>query len=157
MTTAQQLANRLREVILNGTWIANTNYKAQLEGLDYRIANTKVSELNTLAILAQHIHYYIHGIIHVFEHNTLEIRDRYSFNFPPINSQEQWEHFLSSFWEDTETLATHIEQLSEEQLHAPFVDKKYGNYLRNIEGMIEHSYYHLGQISLIKKMISINS
>lgn len=157
MTTAQQLANRLREVILNGTWIANTNYKAQLKGLDYRIANTKVSELNTLAILAQHIHYYIHGISNVFEHNTLEIRDRYSFNFPPINSQEQWEHFLSSFWEDTETLATHIEQLSEEQLQAPFVDKKYGNYLRNIEGMIEHSYYHLGQISLIKKMIPINS
>lgn len=29
-----------------------------------------------------------------------------------------------------------------------------GSYLRNIEGVIEHSYYHLGQISLIKKMIS---
>jgi hypothetical protein len=157
MTTAQQLANRLREVILNGTWIANTNYKAQLEGLDYRIANTKVSELNTLAILAQHIHYYIHGIINVFEHNTLEIRDKYSFDFPPITSQQQWERILNTFWTDTEILASYIEQLSDNDLQKSFVDQKYGSYLRNIDGMIEHSYYHLGQISLIKKMISINS
>jgi len=156
MSTAQQLANRLREVILNGTWVANTNYKTQLEGLDYRITNTKVSELNTLAILAQHVHYYVHGIINVFENNKLEIQDKYSFDFSPITSQEQWEGFLNTFWKDTETLANHIEQLSEDQLHLPFVDEKYGSYLRNIDGMIEHSYYHLGQISLIKKMISIN-
>lgn len=35
----------------------------------------------------------------------------------------------------------------------PFVKQEYGTYLRNIEAQIEHSYYHLGQISLIKKMI----
>lgn len=35
----------------------------------------------------------------------------------------------------------------------PFIDEKYGTVLRNIEGVIEHSYYHLGQISLIRKMI----
>ena len=40
-----------------------------------------------------------------------------------------------------------------EKLENNFVDKKYGSYRRNIEGMIEHSYYHLGQISLIRKMI----
>ena len=38
----------------------------------------------------------------------------------------------------------------------PFIDGKYGSYLRNIEGIIEHSYYHLGQISLIRKMIIQN-
>jgi hypothetical protein len=36
----------------------------------------------------------------------------------------------------------------------PFVDEKYGTYLRNIEGVIEHSYYHLGQVSLLKKMVT---
>ena len=34
-----------------------------------------------------------------------------------------------------------------------FVDEKYGTFQRNIEAMIEHSYYHLGQIVLIKKML----
>ena len=40
-----------------------------------------------------------------------------------------------------------------DKLEEIFVDEKYGTYRRNIEGIIEHSYYHLGQISLIKKMI----
>jgi hypothetical protein len=43
--------------------------------------------------------------------------------------------------------------MSQNQLDEVFVDKKYGTYLRNIEAVIEHSYYHLGQIVLIKKMI----
>ncbi|GAA4794839.1 hypothetical protein GCM10023231_24020 [Olivibacter ginsenosidimutans] len=34
-----------------------------------------------------------------------------------------------------------------------FIDEQYGTYLRNIEGVIEHGYYHLGQIVLIKKLI----
>ena len=43
--------------------------------------------------------------------------------------------------------------MTEEKLEEIFVDEKYGTYKRNIEGMIEHCYYHLGQISLINKMI----
>lgn len=152
-TIGQQLANRFREVILNGTWIANTNYKNQLEGLDYKISTSQVDSLNTIAVLAQHIHYYINGINNVFDGGNLEIRDIYSFDFNPIESQSQWEEFLVQFWNDAEEFATHVEKMSDEKLKEPFVDEKYGLYLRNIDGMIEHSYYHLGQISLLKKLI----
>jgi len=126
MKKTEQLTNRLREVILNGAWIANTNYKDQLENLDWKIATTKFQSLNTISILAQHIHYYIGGIMNVFINGKLEIRDKYSFDFPTI------------------------------KLNQHFVDEKYGTYQRNIDGMLEHSYYHLGQIVLIKKMILEN-
>ncbi len=76
-----QLANRVRELILNGTWIANSKLRGQLSDLTVEQAITKIDALNTIATLTFHLHYYI-------------------------------------------------------------------------EGMIEHSYYHLGQIVLIKKMIS---
>lgn len=150
---AQQTANRFREVILNGTWIANTNFKDQLDNLNYEIAITKIDSFNTIAILAQHIHYYINGINNVFKGGNLEIRDKYSFDFAPIESQQQWNSFLSQFWNDAEAFASFVEQLSNEQLHQAFVDEKYGSYLRNIDAMIEHSYYHLGQIVLLKKMV----
>jgi len=152
-TIAQQTANRFREVILNGTWIANTNFKDQLDDLNYVIATTKIDSFNTIAVLAQHIHYYINGINNVFKGGNLEIRDKYSFGFAPIESQEQWTDFLAQFWNDAEAFASSVEQLSNEQLHEAFVDEKYGNYLRNIDAMIEHSYYHLGQIVLLKKML----
>ncbi|MEZ4915536.1 MAG: hypothetical protein R2836_00960 [Chitinophagales bacterium] len=37
-----------------------------------------------------------------------------------------------------------------EQLNEKFVDKNMEVIYENIDGMIEHSYYHLGQIVLIK-------
>ena len=154
MKQTEQLANRLRELILNGTWIANTNYKHQLENLDWKIATTKFQSLNSVAVLAQHIHYYISGITNVFVNNKLEIRDKFSFDFLPIESQIEWEKFLNQFWNDTITLADFIEKMPEENLNKDFVDAKYGTYLRNIDGMMEHGYYHLGQIVLLKKLLA---
>jgi len=148
------LSNRFREVILNETWIANTNFKDQLTNLDWKMATAKFQALNTISILAQHIHYYINGIKNVFLGGNLEIRDKFSFDFPPIESQEQWESFLTKFWKDSEEFADLIEKMPEEKLYENFVDEKYGTYLRNIDGMIEHSYYHLGQIVLIKKILT---
>lgn len=148
-----QIAHRFREVILNGTWIANTNYKDQLEGLNWKTAIQKIDSLNTIADLAQHIHYYISGILNVFNGGTLDIKDKYSFDCPPIQSQDQWEEFLNKFWNDTERFAVFAEQMIDEKLNDIFVDEKYGTYHRNIEAMIEHSYYHLGQIVLIKKLL----
>jgi len=151
--TRKHLANRFREVILNGTWIANTNFKNQLENLDYKMATTKVDSFNTIADLAQHIHYYINGVKNVLIGGNLEIKDKYSFDFEPITTQKQWEQFLSIFWKNAEEFATLVENMSTEKLNQPFVNEKYGTYYRNIDGMIEHSYYHLGQISLLKKQL----
>lgn len=157
MKNTVEIANRFREVILNGTWIANTNFKDQLESLDWKIAVTPVQNLNTIAILAQHIHYYINGISQVFKGGTLDIKDKFSFDFPPIHSQEQWNDFLTKFWNESEEFASLIEQMPSEKLNENFFDKKYGTYQRNIEAMIEHSYYHLGQIVLIKKQLNFKN
>lgn len=153
MKNQLKLANRFREVILNGTWIANTNFKDQLKNLDYKIATAKFQNLNTISILAQHIHYYIKGITSILLGGDLEIRDKFSFDFPPVESQQQWDNFLSHFWKDSEEFAKLIETLPDDKLNTDFVEEKYGTYIRNIDGMIEHSYYHLGQIVLIRKMI----
>ena len=45
-------------------------------------------------------------------------------------------------------------KVPDEKLDEPFVKEQYGSCRRNIEGMIEYCYYHLGQISLIKKLLS---
>ena len=153
MKETHQIARRFREVILNGTWVANTNYRDQLSSCSWETATTKLKSLNTIAILAQHIHYYVNGINKVLRGGTLDIRDRYSFDFTPIQSQNEWEAFLTGFWNDAEEFASMIEQMTEEKLKEVFTDEKYGTYQRNIDGMIEHSYYHLGQIVLIKKML----
>lgn len=154
MNNQLKLANRFREVILNGTWIANTNFKNELSKINWKIAIKKSENLNSIAALAQHIHYYIKGIKNVFLGGRLEISDKYSFDFPEIQSEEEWLNFLVEFWKDSEELALLIETMEETKLNAYFVDEKYGSYYRNIDAMIEHSYYHLGQIVLINKILN---
>jgi uncharacterized damage-inducible protein DinB len=154
METSVQLANRFREVILNGKWIANTNYNDLLSNVSWQQATHQIGSLNTIAVLTYHINYYIEGILNVFEGGALEIRDKYSFDLPPLETSEAWDELRSRLINNAEQFAQHVEQLSEEALAASFVKKEYGSYRRNIEGVIEHSYYHLGQVSLIFKMIN---
>ena len=153
MSSSIILANRFREVILSGSWIANTNYRHALDGMDYRIANAKVNGCNTIAVLAQHIHYYIHGLNNFFETSNLDIKDKFSFDFDIINSQQEWDTFLNQFWNDAEIFAKNVESFDEAKLNSNFVKPEYGTFLRNIDGMIEHNYYHLGQIMLLKKTV----
>ncbi len=153
MSRTEFAANRVREVLLNGRWIANTNFKDQIEDLTLDQAVQKVGNLNTIALLVFHINYYVGGVLNVFKGGDLEIRDKYSFDMPPVQSEDDWNKLKNEFFSNAEEFARHVEMMSDEKLDEPFVDEKYGTYLRNIEGIIEHSYYHLGQVSLLKKMI----
>ena len=153
MTRNITLATRLREVLLNGHWIANTNYKEQILSIDWQQATQKVGSLNTIAALTYHINYYLAGLLNAFENGKLEISDKYSFDISQINSEADWNKLVTEFLDNSEKFSNQVEQMNDGVFDQPFIDKKYGNYLRNIEGVIEHSYYHLGQISLIKKMI----
>lgn len=147
------IASRLREVFLDGHWIANTNYKEQLQSVTWQQAIQQVGNLNTIAALTYHINYYLEGLLNAFENGKLTISDKYSFNLPEIKSDEGWNKLVTHFLNNAEKFASRVEQMHDSLFDKPFFDEKYGSYLRNIEGVIEHSYYHLGQISLFRKMI----
>lgn len=148
------LANRLREVLLNGKWIANTNYKEQILNLDWKEASYKVDNLNTIATLTFHINYYLSGLISAFKTGRLEISDKHSFDLAPILSEADWDKLVNEFIANANEFSDKVEEMEDDVFDKPFIDEKYGTFLRNIEGVIEHSYYHLGQITLIRKMIA---
>lgn len=154
MTKTQFLAARLREVFINGKWIANTNYREQIVSVTWEQAIQKVDNLNTIALLTFHINYYLQGLLIVLNGGGLEIRDKYSFELPEIKTEKDWSKLVNDFLSNSEKFADKVEQLADNILDQPFADEKYGSYLRNIEGVIEHSYYHLGQISLLRKLIT---
>lgn len=153
MTRNLFISSRIREVLLDGHWIANTNYKEQILSVSWQKAIQKVDKLNTIAALTYHVNYYLAGLLDAFENGRLEISDKFSFDLPQINSEADWNKLVTQFLNNSEKFAAKVEQMDDSAFDKPFVNEKYGSYLRNIEGVIEHSYYHLGQISLIKKMI----
>ncbi|MBS4039931.1 MAG: DUF1572 family protein [Flavobacteriales bacterium] len=149
----KDLANRLREVLLNGKWIANTNLKEQITSTSWGQAMERIGSLNTIALLTFHVNYYLKGVLTVLQGGKLEIKDKYSFDMPEILSESDWFNLVNEFVSNAENFINHVENMDENLLTQPFVKEEYGSYLRNIEAQIEHSYYHLGQISLIKKLI----
>ena len=153
MTRSTSLAHRLQEVLLDGLWIANTNCKQQIESVTWQQATQKPGNLNSIAALTFHLNYYLAGILNVFNGGTLDIKDQYSFDLPPIQSEADWKDLTSAFITNANEFIHYIKNMSDRKLDEVFVDEKYGTYMRNIEGVIEHSYYHLGQISLIKKLV----
>jgi hypothetical protein len=153
MKLTTQLAKNLRDVHFGGNW-TSVNLKDTLVDVSWQQAVTKVDSLNTIAALVYHINYYVSAVLQVLQGNPLNAHDKYSFDLPPIHSQEDWEHLLNKTWRDAEDFAAMIEQLPESKLGETFAEEKYGNYYRNLLGVIEHAHYHLGQIVLIKKLLS---
>ena len=153
MGQLEQIADRFREVFVDGTWIANTNYQEQLSDLSWREATHKVLQLNSIAALSFHVNYYLAGVIEALAKGVLDIRDKYSFEMTEISSEEAWLSLRDELMSNALKFELIIRALPDDSLDSIFVDAKYGTNRRNLEGIIEHSYYHLGQIVLIKKMI----
>jgi hypothetical protein len=152
MNLSSQIAKLIRAVYFGGNWCA-VNLKDSLAGLDWRQATTKVYSFNTIATLVYHMNYYVTAASEVLEGKPLDAHDKYSFDLPPVSSQQDWGKLLDKFWTDAENFASLVEQLPESKFEETFSDEKYGNYYRNIHGVIEHNHYHLAQIVLIKKLL----
>lgn len=153
MKRTAELARRLREVLLTGRWIANTNCKEQILLVNWQQSVQKPQGLNSIAALVFHLNYYMDGLLRAFENGHLDISDRFSFDMPPVNSKEEWEGLVEVFLNNSERFAAKIEGMEEGALDQPFVDERYGTLLMNIESVLEHTYYHLGQIVLIRKLV----
>ena len=152
MNLTGQIAKHVREVYFGGNW-TSVNLKDSLAGLTWQQAITQVNSYNTIAALVYHIDYFVSAVLMVLQGNPLDAYDKYSFDCPPILSQQDWENLLNKTFTDAEKFASLVEQLQESKLWETFTDEKYGNYYSNIHGIIEHNHYHLGQIVLIKKIL----
>ena len=153
MNLTTQIAKQFREVHFSGNW-TSVNLKESLADVSWQQATAQVYSLNTIATLVYHINYYVSAVLKVLQGGTLDAKDKYSFELSPILSQEDWENLLYKTWTEAEIFASLVEQLPDNKLGETFCDEKYGNYYRNIHGIIEHTHYHLGQIVLIKKILT---
>ncbi|HYF29551.1 MAG TPA: DinB family protein [Chitinophagaceae bacterium] len=152
MSLSAQLAKHFRDVHFGGNW-TSVNLKDSIASINWQQATTQVHSCNTIAALVYHINYYVSAVLKVLQGHPLDAHDKYSFDLPPIQSQEGWEQLLDKTWSDAESFAVLVEQLPEAKLWENMADPKYGTYYRNIQGIIEHAHYHLGQIVIVKKML----
>lgn len=152
MTQAQYIGRQIRSAFFGSNW-CGVSLRQALEGLTVEQANQPQPNSHTIAELVFHIGYYYQGVGEVLKGGPLEIRDKFSFDMPVISTESEWQALLERTWKTAEDFIQRVENLSDEQITGTFVDEKYGDYYRNLTGMVEHLYYHLGQIVLLKKAL----
>ena len=153
MTIPGQIASHFRGVYFGGNW-TSVNLKETLSDVGFEKATKKIHSLNTIASLVFHINYYVSEVMKVLKGGPLEAHDSFSFAAPILASKEDWDKLLDKSWSDAAEFAGLVEKLPESILLENFTDEKYGSYYSNLHGIIEHAHYHLGQIVLIKKLLS---
>jgi uncharacterized damage-inducible protein DinB len=152
MPIAPQIARHLRELHFGKNW-TDSSLKDHLADVSWQEATTQVQTFNTIVALVYHINYYTTAISGVLQGQPLQSSDKLSFDHPPIHDEKDWQQLLQNMWTAAETLARQIELLPDSRLDDTFVNDQYGSYFRNLQGVIEHAHYHLGQIVLIKKWL----
>jgi hypothetical protein len=152
MNVSAQIARHFSAVHFGGNW-TSVNLRDSLKDLTWQQAATPVYSLNSIASLVFHMNYYVSAVLKVMQGETLNASDRLSFDCPPVQSQEEWESLCSKIFTDAQNFAALLEQLPDSQLEQIFMDEKYGNWYRNMHGIVEHVHYHLGQIVIIKKIL----
>jgi hypothetical protein len=153
MTSIKQIAKHFRDVYFGGNW-TTVNLKDTIADVTWQQATTKVYNLNSIATLVFHINYYVNPVLRVLQGELLNASDKFSFDLPAITSDDDWQKLVTKALTEAELFAEQIEKVDEAKLFEDFADPRYGNYYRNLLGIIEHTYYHLGQISLIKKILT---
>ncbi len=152
MNISQNIAKHFREVHFGGNWTFS-NLRDTLSDVTWQESTVKISNLNTIATLVYHTHYFVDAVLKVLRGGALDAHDKFSFDHPPIESEADWSAFLQKVYSDAESFAALVEALPENRLEEDMADPKYGSYYRNLHGIIEHTHYHLGQIAIIKKLI----
>ncbi|RDK88466.1 DinB family protein [Marinirhabdus gelatinilytica] len=152
MTTPQHISKLYKDLIHGGNY-TGVSFKKVLEDISLEEAVAKVGSCNTIATLVYHIQYYCKAVMGVLEGGPLEAHDSLSFYHPPVTSEKDWEQLKNETWKEAARFGELVANLSEEKLYESFIKEAYGTYYRNIHGVIEHTHYHLGQISLLKKLL----
>lgn len=151
MNTTAQLANHFKQVHYGGNWTW-VNLKDTLANVNWKQATTKVNDFNTIAVLVYHINYYVQAQLKVMKGGPLDASDKFAFDCPAIQSEEDWQSLLNKVWSDADEYIALTEQFPDSKLEDYFVMEKYGTWYRNFLGVIEHTHYHMGQIVLLKKL-----
>lgn len=148
---AERVAEQIHGVFFGGNW-TDSNFKDQLESVTLNQAFAKKGEHNTIAELAYHIVYFVKVQLRVLEGGPLQGSDAESFDVPAFKIEEEWRSFLDEALAAAKRHADSVAELDDEILFEPFVDEKFGTWWDNLEGLVEHTHYHLGQISLLRKL-----
>jgi hypothetical protein len=143
------IAQHFYEVNYGDNW-TDACVKDALKEVSFETATKKTGDANTIALLLFHMDFYnmvvydrLMNIKRHFEHEeSLQVN---------IGNEAEWQQLQDTYFENVNRIHKAILAFDESLL---FEKKTANTPYKNIHGLVEHIHYHLGQINILKKIIS---
>ena len=107
---------------------------------------------NTIASLTHHLQYWNEIMMKRINGEAPEIGAANGFDVPAFQNEEAWKQLIESTHQSFIELSNAVKNFPEEKL-MDITPKGKSSYYKNMQGIAEHAYYHLGQILIIKHLV----
>ncbi len=152
MDIHQMIATHLQEAFEGNNW-SDVNVKDTLHGITFAEATTVTpASPNTIATLLYHMTFYNKAICERLMGNEPAINEANGFDAPPLTGEQSWLQLKNEAFIAAGRLVDCIRNFPDKRLTEENPPGK-GTFYKKLHGVIEHNYYHLGQIVILKNLV----
>ena len=137
----------------NGENWTDVNISDTLKNVSWQQAQqrTTVSQ-NTLASLLHHLYYWNGIMMQRIKGINPSVPDANGFDVDDLKNENDWNDLKEKAHQSFIQLANAVKNFPQEKLSSTYAAGK-SSYYKNLQGIIEHAHYHLGQIVILKKLV----
>ena len=149
----ERVITQLEDFYSGGNWVAE-NFEQKVFSLPLAKAIIKPDgHSHSVAQLTAHIHAWRNFVLQKLEGNDhFDIEDNSDSDWPPASD---WDAIKKDFKNGHQRMIAAIKKFPVEQLKLQVPGRKY-SYLFLINGIVEHDYYHYGQIGSVMAALKRN-
>lgn len=152
MSLLNNIAVHILDVHMGDNW-TEVNIQKTLEDVSFEeaVRVTPISP-NSMAMLLHHLTFYNEVVLQRLLDLYIPIPQSNGFDLTPVTSEEQWQRLQHKNLQSAHALAEGILQFPINRLFELTANGK-TTFYKNLHGVAEHAHYHLGQITMLKKLI----
>jgi uncharacterized damage-inducible protein DinB len=149
------LAQHIIDVYEGNNW-TDVSIEETIKNTDWKKAQQQTeASPNTIASLLHHLCYWNGIIMQRISGETPVIPEENGFDAPYLSNEEEWNALKEKTHQSFLQLAEKVKNFPEEKLMNNYSPEIKSTIYRNIQGAVEHAHYHLGQIVILKNLLSL--
>ena len=152
MLLTNLIAEHIMQVYAGDNW-TDVSIAATIAGINFQQAQQHTAgSPNTIASLLHHLSYWNGIIMQRMQGNNPSIPETNGFDVPELKNENDWNELKEKAHQSFIQLAQAVKNFPEEKLDKTYAEGK-SSFYKNLQGIVEHAHYHLGQIVIIKNLL----
>jgi uncharacterized damage-inducible protein DinB len=152
MKITHEIATHILDCFNGENW-TDVNIFNTLNDVNWQEAQQRTAaSQNTIASLLHHIYYWNGIIMERMKGINPSIPETNGFDVPELKNENDWNELKEKTHQSFIQLADAIKNFPEDKLSETYAAGK-SSYYKNLQGIVEHAHYHLGQMVILKKLI----